>query len=91
MTTLDAAYVDTVEERRIVAIKPKVAFGPLFEIATTREGSGIVLVTEQPPPNGKRLIRICVSGGDGRDPVSYVSEANESHTRRASRYDLALR
>ena len=37
-------YVDTVDEKRIVAIRPKPAFRPLFEIATTREASGIVLV-----------------------------------------------
>jgi hypothetical protein len=61
MTMLDAVYVDTVEEKRIVAIRPKPAFRPLFEIATTREESGIVLVHEregepvtanQPPPDG---------------------------------------
>ena len=59
LTMLDAVYVDTVEERRIVAIRPRPAFRPLFEIATTREGSGIVLVSEsdlekakQPPPHG---------------------------------------
>jgi hypothetical protein len=59
LTMLDAVYVDTVEERRIVAIRPRPAFRPLFEIATTREESGIVLVNEgdlekanQPPPHG---------------------------------------
>ena len=59
MTMLDAVYVDAVEERRIVAIKPKPAFRPLFEIAITREGPGIVLVSEkhienanQPSPDG---------------------------------------
>ena len=52
-------YVDTVEERRIVAIRPRPPFRSLFEIATTREGSGILLVNErdlekahQPPPHG---------------------------------------
>ncbi len=43
---LDAVYVDTVEEKSIVAIKPKPTFRPLFEIATTHEGSGIALVHE---------------------------------------------
>ncbi len=59
LTMLDAVYVDPVEERRIVAIRPRPAFRPLFEIATTREGSGIVPVSEkdlekadQPPPHG---------------------------------------
>ena len=49
MTMLEAVYVDTVKEKRVVAIRAKPAFRPLFEIATTREGSGIVLVTETPP------------------------------------------
>ena len=67
MTMLDAVYVDTVDERRIVAIRPKPAFRPLLEIATTRAGSGIVLVSERdlaedgqafetttaPPPRGQ--------------------------------------
>ena len=60
MTMLDAVYVDTVEEKRIVAVRPRAAFRPLLEIAATREGSGIVLVNEkdpddtsQPPPGGQ--------------------------------------
>ena len=61
MTMLDAVYVDAREERRIVAIKPKAPFRPIFQIATMKEGSGIVLVHErteeaesadQPPPGG---------------------------------------
>ena len=36
---LDAVYVDTVEEKAIVAIRPKPVIRPLFEIATTREDS----------------------------------------------------
>ena len=38
---LDAVYVDTVDERRIVAIRPRPAFRPLLEVATMRAGSGI--------------------------------------------------
>ena len=60
MTMLDAVYVDTVEEQRVVAIRARPAFRPLFEIATTRARSGIVLVSEkhlendnQPPPDGQ--------------------------------------
>ena len=44
LTMLDAVYVDAVDEKRIVAIRPKPAFRPLLEIATTREGSDIVQV-----------------------------------------------
>ena len=46
---LEAVYVDTVEERAIVALKSKSAFRALFQIATTREGSGVVLHKENPP------------------------------------------
>ena len=48
LTMLDAVYVDTVEEKAIVAIRPKPAFQPLFEIATTREGSDVVLINDPP-------------------------------------------
>ena len=48
LTMLDAVYVDTVEEKAIVAIRPKPAFRPLFEIATTRKGSDVTLISEPP-------------------------------------------
>ena len=50
---LDAVYVDTVEEKSIVAIRPKPAFRLLFEVANTREGSGVVLINEPPLANGE--------------------------------------
>ena len=46
MTMLEGVYVECKEERRVVAIKPKPAFRPLFEIAMMREGSGVVLVRD---------------------------------------------
>ncbi len=54
LTMLDAAYLDTVEERTIVAIKPRPAFRPLFEIATMREDSGIYLINERDLENSNR-------------------------------------
>ena len=45
---LDGVYVDTVDEKAIVAIRPKPTFRPLFEIATTRAGSGVVLISQTP-------------------------------------------
>ena len=60
MTMLSAVYVDTVEEKRVVAIRPKPAFRALFEIATTRKDRGVVLVSEPghenpstPAPDGQ--------------------------------------
>ena len=49
LTMLDAVYVDARKEKAIIAIRPKPAFKALFEIATTRKGSGIVLITTTPP------------------------------------------
>ena len=48
LSMLQAVYVDTVEEKSIVAIRPKPAFQPLFEVATTREGSDVALINEPP-------------------------------------------
>ncbi len=46
---LDGVYVDTVEEKAVVALRPKPAFQVLCQIAPTREGSGVVLYNENPP------------------------------------------
>ena len=48
MTLLDAVHPDTVEQKAIVAMRPKPAFRPLFEVATTREGSDVILNNEPP-------------------------------------------
>ena len=48
-TMLEAVYVDTVEEKAIVSIRPKPAFRPLFEIATTMAGSGFILDKQDAP------------------------------------------
>lgn len=53
VSMLDAVYVDTVEEKAVVALTPKPAFMPLFEVATTRQGSGVVLVRERKLPLGE--------------------------------------
>jgi hypothetical protein len=46
MAMLDEVYVDTVEKKSVVAIRPKAALRPIFEVATTREGSGIALMNQ---------------------------------------------
>ncbi len=53
MTMLEAVYVECKEEKRIVAIKPKPAFKPLFAIATTSQGSRVVLCTDDRQDIGK--------------------------------------
>ena len=39
---LDAIYVDHKEAKVFVAIRPKTVFRAVFQVATTREGSGVI-------------------------------------------------
>ena len=48
MTMLDAVYVDTKEFKAIVAIQPKAPFRPVFDVATTKEGLGVMLMKTPP-------------------------------------------
>ena len=50
LISLDAFSVDTVQEKAIVAWKPEPAFQALFQIATTRVGSGGVLYKKSSGP-----------------------------------------
>ena len=50
---LNAAHVDTVKGKSVVALRPKPAFRPIFEVATTREGSGIALINQTPQTQGE--------------------------------------
>jgi len=71
MTMLDAVYVDTVEAKAIVAIRPKPAFQALFEIATAKAGSDVIFNKKDAPGLTLSLERlICVSGGDGGESNS---------------------
>jgi hypothetical protein len=49
MTMLDAVYVDAKDQKRMVAVRPKLAFRPILQVATTRERSEIELPTGEPP------------------------------------------
>ena len=50
LTMLDGVYVEMKEQRSVVAIKPKPPFIPIFQVATSREGSGVVLLKKEEPP-----------------------------------------
>ena len=50
LTMLGGVYVDAVEEKCIVAIRPKPAFMPIFEVATTGADSGVILISEKELP-----------------------------------------
>ena len=49
LTMLDGVYIDAKDEKRVVAIKPKPAFRPVFRVATTKAGSDVVLIREEDP------------------------------------------
>ena len=48
LAMLEAVYVDHKEAKAVVAIQPKPAFRAVFQVATTREGSGVILIKEPP-------------------------------------------
>ena len=60
LVMLDAVYVDTVEEKSVRAIRPKPAFRPILEVASTRGGSVVVFINGTPPdPEGPQAESLC--------------------------------
>lgn len=57
--------MDSKEEHAIVAVKPKPPFRPIFQVATTREGSGVMLIKEA---SERWSGGLCVCGGDEGGP-----------------------
>ena len=81
LTMLDAIYVDTIEEKCIVAIRPKPAFIPLFEVATTREGSDVVLLHEKdlpPADEGSEAASPCLWWRPGGSRTPYEPPTHSS-------------
>ena len=67
--------VNTVDEKAIVAIRPKPAFRPLFEIATTRAGKYGPRV---PPIRALLSSSRCIKeAGNMADGVIFLVEDNE--------------
>ncbi len=52
---LEAVYVDPVEERSIVAFRPKPAFQALFQMAAAKEGSGVALINQNACPDNESV------------------------------------
>jgi hypothetical protein len=67
---LDAVYVDMKEAKAIVAIQPKAPFRPIFDVATTKEGSGVVLLKQSPELDPKA--DLCSWWRRGSEPVSEI-------------------
>ena len=55
LSMLDGVYVEAKELRQVVAIQPKPAFRPIFQVATTKTGSGIALIKEPPDQSQEAL------------------------------------
>ncbi len=55
LTMLDAVYVDAKDEKRIVAIKPKPPFWPVFRVTITKEGLRPRVVQEYCNPGDFRV------------------------------------
>jgi site-specific DNA recombinase len=51
LTMLEAVYFDVKQTRSIIAIKPKPPFRPIFQVAVTREGSGIHIIKNESSNN----------------------------------------
>ena len=51
---MEAVYVDHKDAKVVVAIQPKPAFRAVFQVATTRADSGIILIKE-PPDQPQKL------------------------------------
>ena len=95
MSMLDAVYMDAKEEKRIVAIKPKLPFRPIFQVATTKEGSGAMLLNE--PPENTPKARACfwwrwgrVELGLKRGLTLLISLLPNRHVRRLSPVGTAI-
>ena len=56
--------------KTVLAIQPNPAFRAVFQVATTKTGSGIALIKEPPEPSQRLLLR--VSGEDRGGPTSTV-------------------
>ncbi len=50
---LEAVYVDHQDAKAVVAIQPKPAFRAVFQVVTTREESGVILIKEPPDASQK--------------------------------------
>ena len=64
LSMLDAVYFDTKKNKSIVAIRPKPPFKPVFQVAASKERSGIHIINE--PYLGSSVF--VVEAGESRTP-----------------------
>ncbi len=71
VSMLEAVYVDHKEDKAVVAIQPKPAFRAVFQVATTRANSGVMLIKE-PRDESQKAPSPCSWWRRGREPVSEI-------------------
>ncbi len=69
LSMLDAVYFDTKKLKSIVAIRPKPPFKPVFQVAASRDGSGIRIINEPYLGSSVFLVEAGESGTPG--PIPY--------------------
>ena len=74
LTMLDGVYMDARDEKAIVALKPKPAFKALLQIATTKEGSGVILYNEKALALSEDSDDSCSWWRRGRSGVHYLTK-----------------
>jgi site-specific DNA recombinase len=68
LTMLDAVYVDAKKTKSIIAIRPKPTFRPIFQVAVTKQGSGIRIINEPLSSETGGSVVFLVETGEGRTP-----------------------
>jgi hypothetical protein len=90
MAMPEAIYVDAVEEKRVVGIRPKPAFRPVFQVAMPREGSGVILIQQAPQSvEGEGLANPCSWWRRGRVELPVQQAPSGISSRRSRRTFLA--
>ncbi|MDD5702140.1 MAG: hypothetical protein PHU23_08845 [Dehalococcoidales bacterium] len=75
LTMLEAVYFDVKQTKSIVAIKTKPPFVPIFQVAVTREGSGIHIIKNEPSSKESRNSSVfMVETGEALSPSSLSLE-----------------
>jgi len=89
LAMLEAVYVDHKDAKAIVAIQPKPAFRAVFQVATTRADSGVILIKE-PPDASQKAPSPCSWWRRGRVGCSQFANCGSPLTWNASHGPLMM-
>jgi site-specific DNA recombinase len=81
LSVLGAVYFDVKQTRSIVALKPKPPFVPIFQVAVTKEGSGIHIIQNKSSNSESRNSSVfMVETGEDCSPFSSSQETTHETT-----------